>query len=143
MAALAAATARPAGAQRFMQPEARVDVLGPGRYAWQPGVGLTAGLGYYARLTAIAGYAPSPDARMLDDHWRGDAIVRVVLDPFREERWGLSFGGGLSVRRQTYLAAVVDLEGPSTVGWLPAVEIGVSGGLRAGVVLRRAVKQRR
>jgi len=140
---LAAAAAQPVRAQNFVQPEARLDVVGPGHYVLQPGVGLTAGLGYYARLTAIAGYAPAVETRMLGDHWRADVITRVVLDPFREARWGLSFGGGLSVRRQTYLAAVVDLEGPATAGWLPAVEIGVSGGWRAGVVLRRAVRQRR
>lgn len=127
----------------FAQPELRVDAIGPGRYAWQPGAGFTLGFGYYARVSGVVGYAPSADPRFLDDRWRGDVIARVLLDPFRQQRWGLSIGGGLSVRRQTYLVVVIDAEGPEAGGVLPALEIGAGGGLRAGFILRRAVRERR
>lgn len=131
-----------AGGQR-LQPEVRVDVQGPSRYTTAPGGGANLALGYYARVSAGVGYAPAADERFADDHWRGDLLARFVFDPFRQQRWGLSVGGGLSFRRQTYLAAILDLEGPETRGFIPALQVGVSGGFRAGLVLRRAVRGRR
>jgi hypothetical protein len=133
-------TAAPALAQ---QPEVRVDVLGPTPYSIQPGVGAIVPLGYYVRVSADVGYAPRSSAGLIEDHWRGDLLTRVTLDPFRQQRWGFSIGGGLSIRRHAYLAAIADLEGPETHGVLPALQVGLSGGLRAGVILRRAVKGRR
>lgn len=126
-----------------LKPEVRVDVLGPRPYVWQPGVGVTRAMGYYARVSAIVGYAPRADERLLGDRWRADVIARVLLDPFREQRWAVSFGGGLSFRRETYLAGVLDIEGPAIRGMLPALEVGVSGGVRAGIMLRRAAAGRR
>jgi hypothetical protein len=134
-------SARSVAAQRI-QPEARVDVLGP-RASFQPGAGITAALGTYARIGANVGYAVESDRRFAEDHWRGDVIARVTLDPFRQQRWGFSAGAGLSVQRRTYLAVVVDLEGPAVAGMLPALQVGLSGGVRGGVVLRRAVTGRR
>jgi hypothetical protein len=141
-AALAVIAVQAAAAQG-QQPEVRVDVLGPRPYSVQPGAGVIIPLGYYVRASGGVGYAPRAAANLISDHWRADLLARVTLDPFRQERWGLSIGGGLSVRRHTYLAAIVDLEGPELRGLLPAVQVGVSGGVRAGVVLRRAVKGRR
>lgn len=140
---LLVAATTPLAAQRAVQPEARLDVVGPRVYSWQPGIGASASLGYYARLGVVVGYATQPDARFIDDRWRTDVIARVLLDPFREQRWALSLGGGLSVRRQTYLAAVLDLEGPEIGGVLPALEVGASGGLRGSIIVRRAVANRR
>lgn len=126
-----------------LQPELRLDVMGPRPYTVEPGIGLTAALGYYVRLGAVAGYA-LPVESSTRNRWRGDMIGRVTLDPFRQQRWALSLGGGLSFRRSTtYLAAILDLEGPELRGLLPAFQIGVSGGVRAGVILRRAVRGRR
>jgi len=125
------------------QPELRFDVLGPAPYAAQPGIGAVVPLGYYVRAGANVGYAPRANASLISEHWRADLITRVTLDPFREHRWALSIGGGLSVRRHLYLAAVADLEGPEMRGVLPALQVGLSGGPRAGIVFRRAVKGRR
>lgn len=138
--ALQCASALPA--QRI-QPELRLDVLGPRPYSVQPGVGAIVPLGSYARVSANAGYALEPHANSIGDRWRADLLARVTLDPFRQQRWGLSVGGGLSIRRHTYVAAIVDLEGPAMHGMLPALQLGVSGGVRAGVMLRRAVAGRR
>ena len=67
----------------------------------------------------------------------------MTLDPFRQDAWGLSFGGGLSVRERAYLAVIAEVEGREVAGWLPALQLGVAGGFRAGVVVRRAVPGRR
>lgn len=134
------AIAAPALAQ---QSELRVDVLGPAPYSVQPGVGAIVPLGYYVRVSADVGYAPRSSANLVSDHWRADLLTRVTLDPFRQQRWGFSIGGGLSVRRHAYLAAIADLEGPEMHGVLPALQVGLSGGLRAAVIVRRAVKGRR
>jgi hypothetical protein len=131
-----------AGAQR-VQPELRLDVLGPTPASSQPGLGAAIALGNYVRAGAAVGYALEPRADLGADRWRADLLARVTLDPFRQQRWGFSLGGGLSFRRRTYLAAILDLEGPETQGILPAVQFGVSGGVRAGIVLRRALKGRR
>ncbi len=80
---------------------------------------------------------------------RADVIGRFALDPFRERRWGLSAGGGLSVRydqasvdrRQRWralVAIVLDLEGPRAGSIAPALQLGLGGGLRGGVILRGA-----
>lgn len=143
-AALLLCASRPVTAQSGpLQTEARIDFIGPSPYRWQPGLGLTAFAGVYARFTAAIGYVPQSDSRFVANHWRGDVIARVLLDPFRQERWGLSVGGGLSVRRRTYIAAVIDLEGPPVGGWLPVVQAGMSGGARCGFALRRAISGRR
>ena len=125
------------------QPEIRVDVLGPAPYSVQPGLGTIVPLGYYVRVSADVGYAPRSSASLIQEHWRADLLTRVTLDPFRQQRWALAIGGGLGVRRHTYLAAIVDLEGPEMRGVLPAFQVGLSGGVRAAVILRRAVKDRR
>ena len=100
-------------------------------------------LGYYVRVSTDVGYAVRRNASFVDDRWRGDLIVRVTLDPFRQERWGFSLGGGLTFRRRTYLAALMELEGPEKAGFVPAFQAGVSGGFRGAIVLRRAIKNRR
>jgi hypothetical protein len=127
-----------------LQPEVRVEVLGPRPYSIEPGIGVILPVGHYVRLTAGTGYA-LPIERTLDgNRWRADLIARATFDPFRQQRWALSLGGGLSYRRSsTFLAAVVDLEGPAIGAVLPAFQMGVSGGIRAGVILRRAVPGRR
>jgi hypothetical protein len=117
--------------------------LGPEPYSLQPGLGAVAPLGYYVRVSADVGYALESNASFIDDRWRGDLLARVTLDPFRQQRWGFSLGGGLTFRRRTYLAALMELEGPEISGVLPAVQVGVSGGVRGALVLRRAISNRR
>ena len=129
---------------QFLQPELRADVAGPAPIAIEPGIGLTTALGTYARLGVTAGYDVNGAPERTGRRWRGDLVARVTLDPFRQQRWALSFGGGVSYRgATTYLAALIDLEGPEVRGVLPAVQMGVSGGVRAAIVLRRALRGRR
>ena len=44
---------------------------------------------------------------------------------------------------RAHLAALLDLEGPAWGRVIPAIQAGVSGGMRAGIVLRRAIPGRR
>jgi hypothetical protein len=68
-----------------------------------------------------------------------------LLDPFRETPVALSLGGGVSVpyvdgqRVRPYLTLVADLEGRKRGAITPAIQIGLGGGARVGVVLRTSV----
>ena len=126
-----------------VQPEIRLDVLGPRTPSIEPGVGVNVALGYYVRLGIAGGFNVRRGDALNGSSWRGDVLARFTFDPFRQQRWALSVGGGLSFRRQTYLAAVADLEGPETHGFVAAIQAGVSGGPRGAVILRRAVRGRR
>jgi hypothetical protein len=124
------------------QVEIRGDVLGP-RPTYTAGAGLVVPFGYYVRGSADVSFGGQPMGDSTRVEWRGDMLARFLFDPFREQRWGVSVGGGLSLRRRLYLAMVADLEGQPVAGWVPAIQVGVSGGWRAGVVLRRAIADRR
>lgn len=87
------------------------------------------------------------------DQWRAagriDLLARLLTDPFRQSRWGVSAGGGAGIRFEDGGAAravaivTVGIEGTSDGRWVPGVEIGLGGGVRAGVTLRRAPDRRR
>jgi hypothetical protein len=131
------------GAQT-LQSELRVDLLGPRPHSIEPGIGAIAPLGTYLRVGTTVAYALPIETGVPRDRWRVDVIARGTLDPFRQQRWGLSIGGGLSYRRsRTHLAVVLDLEGPEIARLLPALQVGMSGGLRVGLGLRRARRSRR
>ena len=73
---------------------------------------------------------------------RVDALARFLLDPFAESAWGLSIGGGMSAlfasraRTHSYLVVVTDLEAPRIGVLIPALQLGLGGGVRVGVVIR-------
>jgi len=125
--------------------EYRADaILGPGTAA-QGGAGVSVPLGVYVRLAVDA----SAGATWRDGNARGsgrvDAISRFLLDPFREVPVALSLGGGVSVPYVTgqgqlrpYLVVVVDVEGRARGPWTPALQLGLGGGTRIGLVLRRS-----
>jgi hypothetical protein len=137
-----------------LRPEVRVDYLGPRPHAMQAGLGVNVAAGTYVRLEVVgAGGASWRDGRSSTSA-RADAIARFALDPFRERRWGLSAGGGLSARYdgdafdgrrrwRALIAVVLDLEGPHAGGVAPAFQLGLGGGVRAGVVVRGADRGRR
>jgi hypothetical protein len=86
---------------------------------------------------------------------RSDLIARFTFDPFRQTRWAPYGGGGVSGRynstaeggAKAYLLVFFGVEGPLPVGarsgWVPAFEVGLGGGARLGVVLRRGIRARR
>ncbi len=145
LVALATMWTAPAGAQRIApRPEFRADVLGPGPYSVQLGAGVNLGAGYYQRLELDAGAGAVERNHALVGAGRVDALMRVLLDPFGRERWGLSLAGGVSARYEAgdkvrpYLVGALDFEGPLTHGTRVAYQLGLGGGIRLGIVLRRS-----
>ena len=130
--------------------EVRADYIGPRPHTVQLGAGLNLPVGPYLRVGVIGGGGVGWRDGRSGASGRADVIGRFALDPFREHRWGLSAGGGLSVRYdaieasssshrwRALVAVVVDLEGPQAGSVAPALQLGLGGGVRAGVVLRGA-----
>jgi hypothetical protein len=140
-------------ARRALPPlELRVDAIDPrstNSGTLQAGVGMNLPLGSYVRLELDG--AGGVTRRDGEDHHsgRGDAIVRFLLDPFAESPWGLSIGGGMSAlfaegaRTREYLVVVADVEAPRVGGILPALQVGLGGGVRVGLVARAYRRGRR
>ena len=123
--------------------EYRADAIVGRGTAAQGGLGAVFPLGIYVRM----GVDASAGAIWRDGQTRAsgrvDGIARFLLDPFREAPFGLSIGGGLSVpyvRGDThvrpYLTTVVDVEGRMRGRFTPALQVGLGGGTRIGVVIR-------
>jgi hypothetical protein len=113
------------------------------------GVGLNLPLGYYVRLETVgAGGVTRIDSSVVGSA-RADLVARFLLDPFGESRWGPSFGGGISARWakttgwHEYVVLVLDLEAPPVRGVVPAFQLGLGGGARLGLALRRHQTGRR
>lgn len=124
--------------------ELRADWIEATRAATHAGVGVNVRAGWYARVgTALALGA----ARRADGEWiasqRLDVTARFLLDPFDEQRVGIYGGAGITARHDAdspvdaRLLMLLGIEGRARRGILPAVELGLGGGIRLGVVLRR------
>jgi hypothetical protein len=129
-----------------LQFEARADVLAGPPAGGQLGVGANVAAGYYVRigLDAALGASSRDGAAVLSG--RVDLASRFLLDPFKEFAWAPYAGGGITAqwffdRRgvpRADLLLLIGLEGPARAGWRTAFELGLGGGARLGVVLRRA-----
>ena len=137
-----------------VHPEVRLDAIVGDQPAVQLGAGLQIPMGYYVRVgldgavgvatgnrKALIGSADAPPGPL---DGRADLLVRFLLDPFRQSAYGLSVGGGLSARAEPgdrvrpRLLVALDVEGRrSKRGLVPALQVGLGGGVRIGVVLRR------
>ncbi len=123
--------------------EYRADgIFGRGSTA-QAGLGAVYQLGPYVRTSLDAAGGATWYNALTRASGRVDLIARFLLDPFREARLGLSMGGGVSVpytdgqaHVRPVLTAVVDLEGRMRRDITPALQLGLGGGTRIGVVLR-------
>lgn len=136
------------------RPEARIDYLGPNPAAVHAGLGLNVPVGTYLRVGLVGAGGTAWLEGRAEASARADVVGRFTFDPFRERRWGLSAGGGLSARYdrresddrarwRALVALVVDLEGPRLGSVAPALQLGLGGGLRAGVIVRSADPNRR
>lgn len=156
MLAIVAASAAGAQSPRpRVQPEFRTDVIAGYQPAVQVGLGAQLPLGTYVRLGAIgaAGIGIGAGARAEGTVTRGarvDLLGRFLLDPFRQSRLGLSLGGGLSVRAEQgdrarpWLLLAAEVEGRRMRrGIVPALQVGIGGGARVGLVLRGAAERTR
>jgi hypothetical protein len=143
-----------AGAQAPQQPvqtEYRLDALVARTTGVEAGLGVTVPGGIYMRSGLVAGVG-------VGEHGvegRTDFVSRFSLDPFRQFRWAPYAGAGLSGRyrprldggSRAYLLVFLGVEGPlragRTSGIVPAFELGLGGGARFSVILRRGVNARR
>jgi hypothetical protein len=127
-----------------VQLEARLDVLGGPPAGVQAGIGANVAAGYYLRIGADAAAGASSRDGSAVASGRVDVVTRYLLDPFHEFRWGPYAGGGFTAqwdRRANWrgdLLLLIGVEGPAHAGWRTSVELGLGGGARLGVVLRRA-----
>jgi hypothetical protein len=148
------ASGQAAPGRSSVQPELRVDAIASGdnTVALQLGLGAELPLGYYARAGIIGAGGATFRNDVTTGSGRADVLVRFLLDPFRETSWGISAGAGLSVRYEPiltpnklteFLVAVIDVEGPRMHRIVPAVQVGLGGGWRAGLVLRAYRQGRR
>jgi hypothetical protein len=133
------------------QSEVRVDGIFARSSGVEAGYGVSIPAGIYVR-TGLVGAVGSGRHGVES---RADFISRFSLDPFRQTRWSPYAGAGLSGRfrssvdggARAYLLVFVGIEGPvaygQAAGWVPAVEVGLGGGARVGLVLRKGINGRR
>jgi hypothetical protein len=145
IALLAVAPASVCAQQRVrIAPELRIDVIGAHPASVQGAVGVQIPAGTYMRVGVVGGAGATIDrdggSRAAG---RVDVLARFLLDPFRQQRWALSAGAGVSLRAdpgdrvRPRLLAAIDLEGRRTsAGLSPSLQIGLGGGVRGGVGLR-------
>jgi hypothetical protein len=127
-----------------VQFEMRADLLGGPPAGAQLGAGANVTMGSYIRIGADAALGASSRDGGAVASGRVDFVSRYLLDPFREFRLGPYVGGGFTAqwdRRANWrgdLLVIIGVEGPVHAGWRTSVELGLGGGARLGVVLRRA-----
>ena len=108
-------------------------------------------------LTAAGGYIRRDQLWMRESRY--EATTRFLLDPFRQAKYGLSFGGGVGMtnsdglfgrpnalgeRFQTwrpFLVTYADLELRKSAGLTPALQLGIGSGIRLGFLVRSATNR--
>lgn len=137
--------------QQKFQNEVRLDGLFARSSAVHAAYGFTVPVGLYVRTGLVTGLG----AGRHGVEGRNDLIARFSFDPFRQSRWAPYAGAGVSGRYRSevdggaraYILVFFGLEGPlplgERAGWVPALEVGLGGGGRVGLVLRRGINARR
>lgn len=137
--------------QMPVQSEYRLDAIVAHTTGVEAGVGLSVPVGLYVRTGIVGGIGAGAHGA----EGRTDLFSRFSLDPFRQSRWAPYAGGGISGRYRSardggsraYLLIFLGVEGPlaagRTSGIVPALEIGLGGGARFSVILRRGINGRR
>jgi hypothetical protein len=139
------AAAPPGRRASSADPEVRVDGIIARVSAVHAGLGFTAPVGNYIR----AGLAGAVGFSRNGLSGRVDGVARFHFDPFRQSRWAPYGGGGISGRfdrdekTRAYLMLLLGLDGPVYSGATPSFELGLGGGGRIGLILRRATAERR
>jgi hypothetical protein len=135
----------PDSAKTPFDPELRLDAIIARISAAQVGAGFTMVTGLYVRSGIVGAVGASRHGLS----GRIDGFTRFHFDPFRQSRWAPYGGGGLSGRfdegekPRAYLLVLLGLDGPIHHGMTSSFELGLGGGARAGVTLRRATTERR
>ena len=134
-----------------IRPEVRVDATSATVKRLELSAGAAIPMGTYVRVALLAGGGLARDDRSgSPTHGdrvaagRADIVARFQLDPFHQSLRGLYSGAGLSYlasegeRGRVYLTLLAGLELRDRGPIAPAVELGLGGGIRIGVALRRA-----
>lgn len=128
------------------QRELRVEAVAATDPSAVAAIGLNLRAGWYVRAGAALGtgvlWREGPAVGLM----RADATVRFLLDPFAERRRGLYGGVGISARHAAggvgsqppVLLLLAGVESRPRDGRVWAVEAGLGGGVRFGLVRRRA-----
>lgn len=149
LASVGLAAGGPAAAQaprRAVVPEVRAEGVGSSPLLLAA-AGLFADAGLYGRVgvTVGAGTAATGARGLVGE---ATLVGRFVLDPLRQAARGVYAGAGVGVRGRSgaserFLVGMVGVEGRGRGRVVPAVEVGVGGGMRVAVALRRARVGRR
>jgi len=136
--------AQGASAALRAKPELRADVIFGSEPALEIGGGIQLPLGNYVRVGATGALGTALGAGPRTRTGRADLLARFLLDPYRQSTFGLSAGGGVSARFgqgrpvTPLLLLALEVEGRRTArGWSPALQLGLGGGTRVGLVVRR------
>ena len=142
---LAAATRSGLAQSPPVRAQFSVDALAASHLSLEGGLGVIVPAGIYVRTSLVGASGYTWIHGTTKSASRVEVVSRFLLDPFREAPFGLSLGGGLGVtnasdgsRWRPYLALVTDLELTGAGGWTPAIQAGLGGGARLGLVLRSA-----
>lgn len=140
-ASLAGAQERP-----VTRPELRLDATSAHVSRLEGSLGMIVPAGIYARLALSAGGGVARVRGETRGAARADAIARFELDPLRQRVRSVYLGGGVSYfatageRGRGYLALVAGWELKTRHGWVPNIELGLGGGTRVAITLRRAMR---
>jgi hypothetical protein len=135
-----AAAQRPTGRQF----EGRLDAIAAHTPSLQGGGGFNIPAGLYVRLGATVAGGLSHRDGVTHAAARGDVIARFLLDPYREFPLGLYGLGGVSVMYDPFeqwrprVVVGLGIESRARHGRTVAAELALGGGVRLGVVVRRA-----
>jgi hypothetical protein len=134
-----------------IRPEVRVDATSATVQRLELSAGAAIPLGTYVRLALLAGGGLARDDRSGSPAYgdrvaaaRADVVARFQLDPFHQSLHGAYSGAGLSYlaskgeRGRLYLTLLAGLELRDRGHIVPAIELGLGGGVRIGIALRRA-----
>jgi hypothetical protein len=139
-----------AGTASAQLPEIRLDAFAGREGGAQIAGGALFDAGLNVRLAMIggAGVARRPGGAVVGVQ-RAEVVARFLLDPMRRSARGLYFAGGVGAVHtggddvRAVLVALVGVEGRPRGSVAPALEAGVGGGARLGVMLRRTRRDRR
>jgi hypothetical protein len=132
-----------------VQPAIRADVIIDRDVAAQLAAGIAVAAAYNVRIALDIGAGAVWRDGEMRPAGRGDVLLRWLSDPFRQSHWGLSAGGGVGFKVEDQAAPravaliTLGLEGPARGPFQPGVEVGLGGGVRIGVTLRRSATARR
>jgi hypothetical protein len=126
-------------------PEVRLDVLAASQTNLvQLGSALSFGsTGYGRTVLAVAGGTATRGGQTRGSA-RIDSAIRFHLDPYRLSKWGAYAQGGVSALYEEFdgwralVSVAIGVETPPAAHKTWAFELGLGGGIRLGLALRRA-----